>query len=248
MSVRGRPQRTRSSSLRERPTRDRECGQRRASHAVREDGLGQGRSRRAHGWSRGPLRLAGWGPGGRRFKSCLPHLEGSPANRPSASALTSRQGERRGTNPAMRPGPLDSEVACPGDSHRGRGGLDSRYADHDSAALWLYRVKHGGWGTREGTCPLGISKDGTSVCTSSRARSSVHITKTGNRHARRLLIEAAWHCRHRPHRPKAGPEPSDAPEPRARSRGAPRLSPTARRTCWPSSHRRASPRSCWHRC
>ncbi len=22
--------------------------------------------------SRGPLRLAGWGPGGRRFKSCLP--------------------------------------------------------------------------------------------------------------------------------------------------------------------------------
>jgi transposase len=36
-----------------------------------------------------------------------------------------------------------------------------------------------------------------------------HITKTGNRHARRLLVEAAWHYRHRPHRPKAGPEPSD---------------------------------------
>jgi transposase len=26
-----------------------------------------------------------------------------------------------------------------------------------------------------------------------------HITKTGNRHARRLLVEAAWHYRHRPH-------------------------------------------------
>jgi transposase len=36
-----------------------------------------------------------------------------------------------------------------------------------------------------------------------------HITKTGNRHARRLLVEAAWHYRHRPRRPKAGPEPSD---------------------------------------
>ncbi len=35
-----------------------------------------------------------------------------------------------------------------------------------------------------------------------------HITKTGNRHARRLLIEAAWHYRHAPRRPTAGPEPS----------------------------------------
>jgi transposase len=26
-----------------------------------------------------------------------------------------------------------------------------------------------------------------------------HISKTGNRHARRLLVEAAWHYRHRPH-------------------------------------------------
>lgn len=26
-----------------------------------------------------------------------------------------------------------------------------------------------------------------------------HITKTGNRHARRLLVEAAWHYQHRPH-------------------------------------------------
>jgi transposase len=35
-----------------------------------------------------------------------------------------------------------------------------------------------------------------------------HITKTGNRHARRLLIEAAWHYRHAPRRPASGPEPS----------------------------------------
>jgi transposase len=26
-----------------------------------------------------------------------------------------------------------------------------------------------------------------------------HITKTGNRHARRLMVEAAWHYQHRPH-------------------------------------------------
>ena len=36
-----------------------------------------------------------------------------------------------------------------------------------------------------------------------------HITKTGNRHARRLLVEAAWHYRHSPRRPKTGPQPSD---------------------------------------
>ena len=36
-----------------------------------------------------------------------------------------------------------------------------------------------------------------------------HITKTGNRHARRLLVEAAWHYRHRPRRPDRGPAPSD---------------------------------------
>jgi transposase len=36
-----------------------------------------------------------------------------------------------------------------------------------------------------------------------------HITKTGNRHARRLLIEAAWHYRHRPRRPDRGPQPTD---------------------------------------
>jgi transposase len=35
-----------------------------------------------------------------------------------------------------------------------------------------------------------------------------HITKTGNGHARRLLIEAAWSYRHTPRRPSRGPEPS----------------------------------------
>ena len=34
-----------------------------------------------------------------------------------------------------------------------------------------------------------------------------HITKTGNHHARRLLIEAAWSYQHRPRRPDRGPEP-----------------------------------------
>jgi transposase len=34
-----------------------------------------------------------------------------------------------------------------------------------------------------------------------------HITKTGNHHARRLLIETAWAYQHRPRRPVRGPEP-----------------------------------------
>jgi transposase len=34
-----------------------------------------------------------------------------------------------------------------------------------------------------------------------------HITKAGNTHARRLLIEAAWSYRHTPRRPDRGPEP-----------------------------------------
>jgi transposase len=34
-----------------------------------------------------------------------------------------------------------------------------------------------------------------------------HITKTGNGHARRLLIEAAWAYRHQPRRPACGPQP-----------------------------------------
>jgi transposase len=33
-----------------------------------------------------------------------------------------------------------------------------------------------------------------------------HITKTGNHHARRLLIEAAWHYQHRPRRRDRGPD------------------------------------------
>jgi len=34
-----------------------------------------------------------------------------------------------------------------------------------------------------------------------------HITNAGNRHARRLLVEAAWHYRHAPRRPASGPQP-----------------------------------------
>ena len=34
-----------------------------------------------------------------------------------------------------------------------------------------------------------------------------HITKAGNRHARRLLVEAAWHYRHAPRRPTSGSQP-----------------------------------------
>jgi transposase len=33
-----------------------------------------------------------------------------------------------------------------------------------------------------------------------------HITKTGNQHARRLLIEAAWHYQHRPRRARTEPD------------------------------------------
>jgi len=36
-----------------------------------------------------------------------------------------------------------------------------------------------------------------------------HITKAGNQHARRLLVEAAWHYRHPPRRPTSGPEPDE---------------------------------------
>jgi transposase len=36
-----------------------------------------------------------------------------------------------------------------------------------------------------------------------------HITLSGNRHARRLLIEAAWHYRHAPRLPAAGPPPDE---------------------------------------
>lgn len=36
-----------------------------------------------------------------------------------------------------------------------------------------------------------------------------HITLAGNRHARWLLIEAAWHYRHAPRRPAGGAEPDE---------------------------------------
>jgi len=36
-----------------------------------------------------------------------------------------------------------------------------------------------------------------------------HITNAGNRHARRLVIEAAWHYRHAPRRPATGPPPDE---------------------------------------
>ena len=36
-----------------------------------------------------------------------------------------------------------------------------------------------------------------------------HITLSGNKHARRLLIEAAWHYRHAPRLPKNGPPPDE---------------------------------------
>jgi transposase len=36
-----------------------------------------------------------------------------------------------------------------------------------------------------------------------------HLTKTGNRHARRLLIEAAWHYQHPPRRPARAAAPAD---------------------------------------
>jgi transposase len=36
-----------------------------------------------------------------------------------------------------------------------------------------------------------------------------HITKAGNRHARRLLVQCAWHYRHRPRYPTKGPAPND---------------------------------------
>ena len=42
---------------------------------------------------------------------------------------------------------------------------------------------------------------------SGQQRHRGHITKTGNDHARRLLIEAAWAYRHRPARPDRGPQP-----------------------------------------
>jgi transposase len=42
-----------------------------------------------------------------------------------------------------------------------------------------------------------------------------HITKCGNEHARRLLIEAAWHYQHRPRRARTGPDVPPAVSARA---------------------------------
>jgi transposase len=53
---------------------------------------------------------------------------------------------------------------------------------------------------------LGITP---SEYSSGEQRHRGHITRSGNRHARRLLVKAAWHYRHAPRRPASGPEPSD---------------------------------------
>jgi transposase len=53
---------------------------------------------------------------------------------------------------------------------------------------------------------LGITP---SEYSSGEQRHRGHITHAGNRHARRLLIEAAWHSRHAPRRPASGAEPSE---------------------------------------
>jgi transposase len=53
---------------------------------------------------------------------------------------------------------------------------------------------------------LGITP---SEYSSGEQRHRGHITRSGNRHARRLLVKAAWHYRHAPRRPSSGPQPSD---------------------------------------
>lgn len=58
---------------------------------------------------------------------------------------------------------------------------------------------------RELACWLGITP---SEYSSGESQHRGHITKSGNRHARRLLTEAAWHYRHVPRRPRTGPDPS----------------------------------------
>jgi len=51
---------------------------------------------------------------------------------------------------------------------------------------------------REPASWLGITP---SEYSSGESQHRGHITKTGNRHARRLLVEAAWHYGHAPRRP-----------------------------------------------
>lgn len=45
---------------------------------------------------------------------------------------------------------------------------------------------------------LGMTPSG---CSSGQPQHRGHITRAGNTHARRLLVEAAWHYRHPPHHP-----------------------------------------------
>ena len=59
---------------------------------------------------------------------------------------------------------------------------------------------------RQLACWLGITP---SEYSSGDQHHRGHITKAGNRHARRLLVEAAWHYRHRPRRARSGPASSD---------------------------------------
>jgi transposase len=61
---------------------------------------------------------------------------------------------------------------------------------------------------RELASLLGISPGEYS---SGEQRRRGHITRSGNRHARRLLVEAAWHYRHAPRRPATGPSRLTAP-------------------------------------
>jgi len=51
---------------------------------------------------------------------------------------------------------------------------------------------------------LGITP---SAYSSGESQHRGHITKAGNTHARRLLVEAAWHYRHPPRGPATGPAP-----------------------------------------
>jgi hypothetical protein len=61
---------------------------------------------------------------------------------------------------------------------------------------------------------------------SDQQRHRGHITKTGNHHARRLLVEAAWSYQHRPADPTAAPNPTPAPgKPRSGCTAATSTSP-----------------------
>lgn len=59
---------------------------------------------------------------------------------------------------------------------------------------------------RELASYLGITP---SEFSSGQSQHRGHITKAGSKHARRLLVEAAWHYRHRPRRSRDAAEPHD---------------------------------------